>query len=120
MLRTRCFSTFSSDPVKLYFSVPVELYTVFSTPKHLAKTLVKNLAKTSGQNLTQIWAKSSQNIAKIESKSGHADLVLKTALYFHLSVHLGRWIVYSATFSRSCGGGFYVVLEPFRGDWGGL
>ena len=39
------FSPFSSDPVKLYFSVPVELYTVFSTPKHLAKTLVKNLAK---------------------------------------------------------------------------
>ena len=45
LTKTRFFSPFSSDPVKLYFSVPVELCTVFSAPKHLARTLVKNLAK---------------------------------------------------------------------------
>ena len=60
-LKTRFFSPFSSDPVKLYVSVPVELYTVFSTPKHLAKTLVKNLAN----NLAKIWPKSAQTLVKI-------------------------------------------------------
>ena len=48
------FSPFSSDPVKLYFSVPVELYTAFSDPKNLAK----NPGQKSGQ------------------KSRHADHVL--------------------------------------------
>ena len=55
------FYPFSSDPVKLYFSVPVELYTVFSSLKHLAKTLVKNLTKNLAKNLVKIWQKSGQN-----------------------------------------------------------
>ena len=55
---------FSSDPVKLYFSVPVELYSVFCDPENLAKNPGQKPGQKSDQNLLKIWPKSDQNLAK--------------------------------------------------------
>ena len=58
------FSPFSSDPVKLYFSVPVELYTVFSDAKHPGQKPRQQSGQKSGQKSGRIRNELSSNLVK--------------------------------------------------------
>ena len=75
---------------KLYFSVPAELQncrTVLSDPKNLAKNPGQKSDQKSGQNLVKISSTFYQNLVKSGPKSGHADHVLKTGLWYVQMLH---------------------------------